>query len=148
MFAASVAEEGGRFGGDAKGRRDGAASAFGRARPEAAVFGASCLTELLGSRFAHCAAVGRRGYCRPAASSSAAARGAHGCISSSMAPDHCVPRLLCPFRNIVATLALPTVAATIAADLRGHFANPVKWACLDSCLDKTTSLKVQVLKVC
>ena len=45
MFAASVAEEGGRFGGDAKGRRGGAASAFGRARPEAAVFGAAFVSD-------------------------------------------------------------------------------------------------------
>ena len=107
-----------REGGSAAMGKDGVAAPQARSvtrapRPPSSVQ-RSCLTELLGSRFAHCAAVGRRGYCRPAASSSAAARGAHGCIGSSMAPDHCVPRLLCPFRNIVATLALPTVAATIA----------------------------------
>ena len=45
VFAATVAEEGGRFGGDGKGRRGGVASAFGRARPEAAVFGAAFVSE-------------------------------------------------------------------------------------------------------
>ena len=78
----------------------------------------SCRTELLGSRFAHCAAVGRRGYCRPAASSSAAARGAHGCIGSSMAPDHCVPRLLCPFRSMLRRWQCLPLPPQFAADLR------------------------------
>ena len=45
VFAASVAEEGGRSGGDGKGRRGGGASAFGRARPEAAVVGAACVPD-------------------------------------------------------------------------------------------------------
>ena len=45
VFAASVAEEGGRSGGDGKGRRGSAASAFGHARPEAAVFGAAFVSD-------------------------------------------------------------------------------------------------------
>mmetsp|Transcript_33470 Transcript_33470/g.99932 ORF Transcript_33470/g.99932 Transcript_33470/m.99932 type:complete len:220 (-) Transcript_33470:16-675(-) len=94
-----------REGGSAAMRKDGVAAPQARSvarapRPPSWVQRA-CLTELLGSRFARCAAAGRRGYCRPAASSSAAARGAHGCIGSSMAPDHCVPRLLCPFRSML-----------------------------------------------
>ena len=35
----------GRRGGDVKGRRCGAASAFGRARPESAVVGAACVPD-------------------------------------------------------------------------------------------------------
>ena len=68
-----------REGGSAAMGKDGVAAPQARSvtrapRPPSSVQ-RSCLTELLGSRFAHCAAVGRRGYCRPAASSSAAARG-------------------------------------------------------------------------
>ena len=73
--------------------------------------------------------------------------GGAGLAAAAWNPTNACPRLLCPFRSIVATSALPpTVAATVAAlTLRGHFwGNPsVKRACLDSCLDscqdKTTS---------
>ena len=73
-------------------------------------------------------------------------RGAHGC---SMAPEQRVPTLALPLcASSVATLALPTVAAQLLPTFAGTAISSVKRACLDSCLDKTTSLKVQVLKVC
>ena len=139
----------GRRGGDGK---DGVAAPQARSvarapRPPSSVQ-RSCLTELLGSRFAHCAAVGRRGYCRPAASSSAAARGAHGCLGSSMAPHHCVPRMLCPFRSMLRRWQCLQLPPQLLLTFAGTAISSVKRACLDSCLDKTTRLKVQGLKFC
>ena len=103
----------GRRGGDGK---DGVAAAQARSvarapRPPSWVQRA-CLTELLGSRFARCAAAGRRGYCRPAASSSAAARGsrlqhgtrpmcAHACSALCAAS---LRRWRCPVAATVAAL--------------------------------------------
>ena len=100
-----------REGGPAAMGKDGVAAAQARSvarapRPPSWVQRA-CLTELLGSRFAQCAAAGRRGYCRPAASSSAAARGsrlqhgtrpmrAHACSALSAASlrrRRCPPQL-------------------------------------------------------
>ena len=99
-----------REGGPAAMGKDGVAAAQARSvarapRPPSWVQRA-CLTELLGSRFAQCAAAGRRGYCRPAASSSAA-RGsrlqhgtrpmrAHACSALSAASlrrRRCPPQL-------------------------------------------------------
>ena len=73
-----VCRGGGRAVRPAAMRKDGVAAPQARSvarapRPPSSVQ-RTCLTEL-GSRFAQCAAAGRRGYCRPAASSSAAARG-------------------------------------------------------------------------
>ena len=71
-----------------------------------------------------------------------------GLAAAAWNPTNVCPRLLCPLRSIVATLALPNCRHS-CRPLRGHFANPsVKSACLDSCLDKAPSSKLQVLKFC
>ena len=113
VFAASVARR--MEGGSAAMGKDGVAAPQARSvarapRPPSWVQRA-CLTELLGSRFAQCAAAGRRGYCRPAASSSAA-RGsrlqhgtrpmrAHACSALSAAS---LRRWRCPVAATVAAL--------------------------------------------
>ena len=68
-----------------------------------------------------------------------------GLAAAAWNPTNVCPRLLCPFRSIVATLALPSCrhSCRSARVLRGHFGGPFcERACLDSldsCLDKTTS---------
>ena len=110
-----VCRGGGRAVRPAAMRKDGVAAPQARSvarapRPPSSVQ-RTCLTEL-GSRFAQCAAAGRRGYCRPAASSSAAARGsrlqhgtrpmcAHACSALSAAS---LRRWRCPVAATVAAL--------------------------------------------
>ena len=137
-----------REGGSAAMGKDGVAAPQARSvarapRPPSWVQRA-CLTELLGSRFAQCAAAGRRGYCRPAASSSAAARGsrlqhgtrpmcAHACSALSAAS---LRRWRCPVAATVA--ALPEFFAGTLGD-PSRFCERACLDSLDSCQDKTTS---------
>ena len=66
-----------------------------------------------------------------------------GLAAAAWNPTNVCPRLLCPLRSIVATLALPSCrhSCRSARVLRGHFGGPFceRACCLDSCLDKTTS---------
>ena len=66
-----------------------------------------------------------------------------GLAAAAWNPTNVCPRLLCPLRSIVATLALPSCrhSCRSARVLRGHFGGPFceRACCLDSCLDKSTS---------
>ena len=66
-----------------------------------------------------------------------------GLAAAAWNPTNVCPRLLCPLRSIVATLALPSCrhSCRSARVLRGHFGGPFceRACCLDSCLDSRPS---------